>query len=699
VVSRRSGRAARGVWTLLALLCAIGAQASSPRFEIDDYFELVRITELALSSDAQWLAYAVESCPAGQPKRAVFVRPLRDARLERVVETLADASDLAWIPGTHELAFLAARSDGTQVFSYDVASGRTAQRTASVDPVEKFRFAPDGAGLAFLTRPGVAPAQSLYEQFRTGTQGIRINPRTTSSHDFLNPHWQSLAKRPAATLWITATGATSPVAIPGDPAEDSESFFWSSDSRHLSVLYVGDDIPASLLKDERTSLGVVDIDSRRLRVLARATAPASGVAPVTFKGGEWIPGSGRLLLRRIAHADPWVSDSFPEWAIVDGLAAAVPPTAAWHALEAAAAHSRFVPGEDATVLAENTLRGVRSLFRLTPGSGPRGMRRDPRIAGLGGSSSLFRFSTGFSTMVFVNESLARPPEIYLQSHQQPPRALTRINAALAAKLQLHTGEVIWKSAEGIEIAGWLIEPRGKRPAAGWPLVTHVHGGPAFAYPDAFAPYFRFWPYPLEAYASHGIAVFLPNYRGTHSYGREVAASTSAQSVADIVAGVDHLVRRGVADPQRLGISGHSHGALIGPLAMARARSFAAASFAEGVANAVVMYELMSGDANRELHDALLGSSLYENPRRYLDESPDLQFAGLHTATLWEGGAQAAGLLMLGYPKAAARAGMPTEFILYPQTGHNIALPALQREAARRNLEWFERWLLGRRSGR
>jgi dipeptidyl aminopeptidase/acylaminoacyl peptidase len=687
----------RVVWTLATLLCAVSVQASpQQRFEIDDYFRVARITELALSSDAKWLAYTVERHSAEQPTRAVFVRQLAEERGEVAVGALSDATDLAWIPGTHELAFLAARAGSTQVFSYDIASGRTVQRTESIDAVEKFRFAPDGAGLAFLTRPPVEPTRSLYEQFRTGTQGILIDPRTTSSHDFLNPQWQSLAKRPAAMLWIKANGATSRVALPGDPAEDSDSFFWSSDSRHLSALYVGDDIPASLLKDERTSLGVFDLDSRRLRIVARAAGPAAGVAPITFKGGEWIPGSGNLLLRRIAHTDPWISDSFAEWTIVDGLAEAVSPTTRWQALEGATAYLRLLPVDAANVLAENTLRAVRSLFRLTPGAGPQGMLRDPRIAGLEGSSSLFRFSADVSTMVFVNESLTRPPEIYLQSHDRRPRALTRINAAIAAKLQLHSSEVTWTSHDGIEIAGWLLEPQGKRPANGWPLVTHVHGGPAFAYPDAFAPYFRFWPYPLEVYATHGIAVFVPNYRGTHSYGRAVATSTSAQSAADVVTGVESLVRRGIADPRRLGICGHSHGAVIGPLAMARGRTFAAASFAEGVANAVVMYELMSDDANREIHDTLLGASLYEDPRTYLAESPDLQFAGLHTAALFEGGAQAAGLLMLGYPKAAARAGMPTEFIIYPQTGHNVSLPVLQREAAQRNLNWFEFWLLDRK---
>lgn len=693
-------RVARGACVLAATVCSFAAgagPATVQRFEIDDYFRLVRISELALSDDGRWLAYIVHSYSAGTPTREVVVRPLADER-SRAIDpgALTDASDIAWIPGTHELAFLTARSGTAQVFSYDVASGQTRQRTRSTDAVEKFRYAPDGAGLAFQTRAAVETRQSLYEQFRTGTQGIVVDPRTTSSHDFLNPHWQSLARRPPGVLWVTVNGASRRVELPGDPADDPGAFFWSSDSRHLSILYVGSDIPASLLRDERTSLGVLDIDLHRFRTLGRATAPSEGIAPVTFKGGEWIPGSAELLVRRIAHTDPWVSDSFPDAAVVDGLAREIPRGTRWHALEAAA-HAKFIPVTRDRVLVETTLQGVRSLFRVTSDARftLQGMQRDPRVAKLAGSSSLCAFSADFSTMVFVNESLDRPPEIYVQSHEQPPRALTRLNAAVAAKLSVHAREVLWKSDDGVEIAGWLMEPNGSRPEAGWPLVTHVHGGPAFAYPDAFAPYFDFWPYPFEVYTSRGIAVFAPNYRGTHGYGRQVAISTSAAAIADIVSGVEHLVRAGSADPQRLGISGHSHGAAVGPLAMAQARRFAAASFAEGVANGVVMYELMSDEANREIHDALFGASLYDDPARYVAESADLRFTGLRTAALFEGGAHAAALLMLGYPKAAARAGMPTELVVYPRTGHNITDLPLRREAAQRNVDWFEFWLLGR----
>jgi dipeptidyl aminopeptidase/acylaminoacyl peptidase len=222
----------------------------------------------------------------------------------------------------------------------------------------------------------------------------------------------------------------------------------------------------------------------------------------------------------------------------------------------------------------------------------------------------------------------------------------------------------------------------------------VHGGPSFPYPDDFAPYFDYWPYPLGVLAQEGISVFMPNYRGTQTFGRKVASTRGYIAVDDIVIGVKTLIARGVADPSRLGIAGHSHGAWLGPLAMARSKLFQAASFAEGVANSVVMYELMSGDANREIHDRIIGASLYDAPQLYLDESPDLEFRGLHTAALFEGGSRAAAIYMLGFAKSAKRAGMPTEFLVYPHTGHNITDPALQRESAERNLGWFRFWLQG-----
>jgi dipeptidyl aminopeptidase/acylaminoacyl peptidase len=350
---------------------------------------------------------------------------------------------------------------------------------------------------------------------------------------------------------------------------------------------------------------------------------------------------------------------------------------------------RFLPVSSTRILLTNTVRGVHSLFDLTPA----GVIPSSLLDVLDGSSSLFQFDASFSHFAFVNESLTRPPEIYF-SGDVAPRRVTDLNDGIAQRVRHRAREVNWRSTDGVTVSGWLLEPSDAAPGSR-PMITHVHGGPAFPFPNAYAPYFDYWPYPLEVYPTQGVAVFLPNYRGTHTYGRTIAAGPDRQAVDDIITGIRSLIASGIADETRLGISGHSHGGMLGPLTMARAGFFRASSFAEGVANGVVMYELMSDQANREIHDTTLGGSLYDSPQLYLEQSADLKFSNLATASLFEAGSDAAALLMLGFPKAARRAGMPAELIVYPQTGHNPTMPKLQKESAQRNLAWFEFWLLDR----
>ena len=685
---------------ILSLLCCATACAEqlAGAFDIGDYFRLKRVTELALSLDASWLAYRVETyTPDGNDHASrVWLRSLRGDSTEVAPEALAAAMELAWIPNTHQLAFLAERDGTSQLYSYDTASGRIQQRTRSADPVESFRFAPDGATLAYTTRAESPATESLYDQFRQATHGIVIDPSTTSSHDFLNPHWHGMVKRKPPVLWITPKGrAPLRAPIPGDPGGDRDAYFWSSDSRHLSVTYVASDLPAAQLRDARTSLGIFDLGRGGFRSVAKASPPDGGRPGTYFKGGEWIPGRNAMLVRRVTETDPWVSDSFVEWTLAR--AGQLPArNSAWRPLEVYPAGSHFIPVSASEIWLENTLAGVHSLFELQPDQ----VARSDIVDGLEGSQSQFQFSAGFSMVAFVGESFTRPQEIYtfsrsgaVASRKGAARQLTRLNEDVASRVRYRAREVSWKSTDGVTLHGWMLEPLAAKPPNGWPLVTHVHGGPAFPFPNAFAPYFSYWPYPFEAYATNGIAVFMPNYRGTHTYGREIATVEGEEPANDIITGVKFLVDSASADAARLGISGHSHGAFLGPLVMAQASFFRASSFAEGVANSVVMYELMSGQANREIHDAIVGKSLYEAPQRYIEESADLKFAGLTTASLFEAGSDSAALLMLGFPKAALRAGMPAQFIVYPQTGHNIAIPSLQREAAHRNLEWFKSWLL------
>jgi dipeptidyl aminopeptidase/acylaminoacyl peptidase len=663
-------------------------EVSPGAFSVDDYFDVKRVTELAMASDGEWLLYVVEGYADEARVRDAHLVSLSNDITDAPAADLSEVHDFAWIPRSHELAYISRRSGVGQVFSRHAAGGEVRQWTQASDTVESYLFMPDGTGLALMTRASHEPGVSLYDRFRDGTEGILIDPATTSSHDFVNPNWHQMAKSPAAVLRVRRNDQTIRVPVPGEPSGGAGSYFWSEDGRYLSVTFVADDVPQSQMRSERTSMGVFDTATDDFRVIAKGTPPDGNEPAISYRGGEWIPGEHRLLIRRITETDPWVSDAFPDWTVADALKPLAEQETRWHPMEVYPRGLRFLPLSATKAFLTNTVRAVHSLFVLTP----EGIERSDFVDGLDGSSSLFSFSDGYAEVAFVNESLRRPPEIYVARRGGSAEPLTALNSEMVKKLLYSRREVQWESPDGTQISGWLLEPQQTRPAAGWPMITHVHGGPAFPYPDAFAPYFSYWPYPLEVYLSHGVAVFLPNYRGTHTYGRSIAAGEDDEPIDDIISGVRYLVSKGVADQKKLGISGHSHGGIVGPLAMARSGIFEASSFAEGVSNSVVMYELMSGDANRQIHDPIMGASLYESPELYLKESPDLHLDGVDTAALFEAGAYVAAIHMLGFPKAAQRAGMPAEFIVYPQTGHNVVIPALQRESAERNLDWFNFWL-------
>ncbi|MGI9023390.1 MAG: alpha/beta fold hydrolase [Acidimicrobiales bacterium] len=108
--------------------------------------------------------------------------------------------------------------------------------------------------------------------------------------------------------------------------------------------------------------------------------------------------------------------------------------------------------------------------------------------------------------------------------------------------------------------GFVATPPGPGPH---PVVMLVHGGPDWAYSDAFDP-------EVQAWIDHGVAVAMVNYRGSTGYGTTfrdaLIGDPGFPEVADVVAGLDSLVAAGIADPTRAVISGGSWGGYVALLA-------------------------------------------------------------------------------------------------------------------------------------
>ncbi len=120
-------------------------------------------------------------------------------------------------------------------------------------------------------------------------------------------------------------------------------------------------------------------------------------------------------------------------------------------------------------------------------------------------------------------------------------------------------ELKWKSADGLEVQGWLVQPPDFDPAKKYPLVLQIHGGPHAMYGVNF-DFERQW------FAALGYQLLYTNPRGSTGYGKAFACgiqnSYPGKDYDDLMAGVDAVIARGNTDADNLFVYGGSGGGVL-----------------------------------------------------------------------------------------------------------------------------------------
>jgi dipeptidyl aminopeptidase/acylaminoacyl peptidase len=125
--------------------------------------------------------------------------------------------------------------------------------------------------------------------------------------------------------------------------------------------------------------------------------------------------------------------------------------------------------------------------------------------------------------------------------------------------------VQWKNSRGDQLEGVLIKPAGYKEGHKYPLIVDC-------YPANGQELHEFFGDTMggnQAFASRGYAVFFPVTRAPHVWQTVVKSEAFMQAVKgpdgwavmldDIMSGVDELIRRGIVDPDRMGLTGFSNG--------------------------------------------------------------------------------------------------------------------------------------------
>ncbi len=314
-----------------------------------------------------------------------------------------------------------------------------------------------------------------------------------------------------------------------------------------------------------------------------------------------------------------------------------------------------------------------------------------------GTATLNRGATAFGFAIAASD---KAPEAYVARVQ--PFAATQVSrvqtVAQAVQAPLGRTDVIrWKAPDGLAIEGLLTYPAGYTQGKRVPLLVIVHGGPTGVFTQSFigTP----GPYPIAIFASRGYAVLRCNVRGSSGYGRKFRYANyqdwGGGDYRDIMSGVDHVIGMGVADADRLGIMGWSYGGYMTSWVITQTKRFKAASVGAGVTN------LMSFTGTADIPGFIpdyFGGEYWDVLDKWRARSAMFNVKGVSTPTLIQHGEEDRRVpVSQGYElyNALLRQRVPVKMIVYPRQPHGIQEPKLIKDTMDRNLEWFDRWILGR----
>jgi dipeptidyl aminopeptidase/acylaminoacyl peptidase len=307
------------------------------------------------------------------------------------------------------------------------------------------------------------------------------------------------------------------------------------------------------------------------------------------------------------------------------------------------------------------------------------------------------------TMVMQFDEPSRFGEVYLLrlGEKSAPRRVTSIYDVLEAGFILPRQEKVeWTSTDGMTIEGLLLYPLEYDAAKKYPLVVQMHGGPMES--DKFGAGAGLVLNYFPVLTAKGYLVLRPNYRGSTGYGnaflRDVIGHYFNNMPLDILSGVDALIQRGLADPDRLVLMGWSAGGHLVNKLISMTPRFKAASSGAGAANWTSLYAQSDLRANRTVW---FGGTPWQKDApiaAYWNHSPLRDVANVMTPTLLFAGENDARVpkeQSIEMFRALRSNGVPTKLLIAPREPHQWGELRHLLFKANAELEWFERHAMSR----
>ena len=315
-----------------------------------------------------------------------------------------------------------------------------------------------------------------------------------------------------------------------------------------------------------------------------------------------------------------------------------------------------------------------------------------------GTYEIEQLSAGGNGLLALTVSTpANPQELYILSAGDLREATCFNHDWLEEVIVQEVQELRYDSPNGA-VQGWYLLPVGYERGATYPLALNIHGGPHAAWGFSTKSMWHEWQF----HAARGYAVFYCNPHGSGGYGeafmRQLHAAWGPVAMDDIMAGVDAFLALGIADEQRMAITGGSYGGYMTAWIISHSDRFAAAVSQRGVYNLSSFYGtsdvplLLSNEFDAEP---------WENHEIYWENSP-LKFAAnirtplllIHAENDFRVPIEQAEQLFAWVRRATDT---PVKMLRYPRDGHELSRsgePGHRVSRLTEMVDWFDRYANG-----
>ena len=525
---------------------------------------------------------------------------LQTNELRQLTADTFNSASPAWSPDGKQIAFLSDRNGKKQIFLLPSASGEARQFTDLAQGVDGAPvWSPDGKTIAFTAPLNVEPRDPM-APYRVTRSVYRFDGIGYLDDAVQNIYVQSLAGGDPKQLT--------------DDAHLDRTLRWSPDGSEILYLASHDPDRADLFS---AKLHLVNLKGVLEEIL--------GLDWGFIKSADWMPDGQRIVVAASTGEQPMATKD-DLW-IIDRDGGNIENRTRdfnrgvevqWYPVFSSG--KLLKSGTSALVnVAERGSKGIYSVA-LSGESNQQPL--------LGGDRTLTLQDADATRMLFLSGDLSNPGDLHIAALDgSQERQITNFNQELINSIAFPQIEnLAYETDDGAQIQGWLLIPNQGEPP--YPTILYIHGGPHGWYGNQYGSDF-------QMLAGAGYALLFVNPRGSTGYGDEFATALSGNwgvlDHKDLLAGVDHVIDQGYADPDRLGICGLSYGGYLTCYTIGQTNRFKAAVAENPITDLVSRY----GTADMGPWGSLseLGGKPHEIPDVYRRGSPVTYAHNCTTPTL------------------------------------------------------------------